>query len=301
MARFATGAIATLLLLGGACGPSQLFVGTTTGSPLDVPETWQEHWFEHDQLLQLFAKREHVAVYVDADVDQTKAGPLVPYASSLWDYTLETYGSMGPGDLYVILHQGRYLGCHMDNHFSTQHDGRDVIDCGFQSYDDLTVPIFLMGHVAANIVESTSNGRDGSPAMPLWHDSKWAELYQWDSERAIGRTQEADLHYGVWTGDGWVDDFPVAGTHWFRDWFHPLWADHGGAAVMARFFATLAARFPANGARYARAMNWGEYIHFMSGAAGTDLRPLATKAFGWPAEWDALHAQARIDFPQITY
>ena len=27
------------------------------------------------------------------------------------------------------------------------------------------------------------------------------------------------------------DDFPRPGTRWFRDWFYPLWRDHGGAQV----------------------------------------------------------------------
>ena len=48
-------------------------------------------------------------------------------------------------------------------------------------------------------------------------------------------------------------------------------------------------------------MNWGEFIHFMSGAAHKDLRPLARKAFGWPAEWNELYKKAREDFPEIKY
>ncbi len=44
-------------------------------------------------------------------------------------------------------------------------------------------------------------------------------------------------------------------------------------------------------------MNWGEYVHFMSGAAGRDLKPLATKAFGWPGEWEEKqHQKARTEF-----
>ena len=163
------------------------------------------------------------------------------------------------------------------------------------------VPIFLAGHLAANIVETTANGRSGSPALPLWHDSKWAEFYQYDVARTLGRSQEADLLFARWMGDAWIDDFPVAGTHWFRDWFFPIWRDDGGAAVMARFFASLAAHFPNDGRTYARDLNWGEFVHFMSGAAKRDLRPLATSAFHWPVEWDALYAQARVDFQQITY
>jgi hypothetical protein len=48
-------------------------------------------------------------------------------------------------------------------------------------------------------------------------------------------------------------------------------------------------------------MNWGEFIHFMSGAAHKDVRPLAKKAFGWPPEWDEQYNRARQDFPGIKY
>ena len=48
-------------------------------------------------------------------------------------------------------------------------------------------------------------------------------------------------------------------------------------------------------------MNWGEFIHFMSGAAHQDIRPLARRAFGWQREWDELYAKARQDFPGISY
>ena len=48
-------------------------------------------------------------------------------------------------------------------------------------------------------------------------------------------------------------------------------------------------------------MNWGEFVHIMSGAAGQDLKLLATKAFGWPGEWEAQYEKARKDFPAIRY
>jgi hypothetical protein len=48
-------------------------------------------------------------------------------------------------------------------------------------------------------------------------------------------------------------------------------------------------------------MNWGEYIHFMSGAAGTDLKPLATTAFGWSDVREAQYQEAKKDFPAVTY
>jgi hypothetical protein len=47
-------------------------------------------------------------------------------------------------------------------------------------------------------------------------------------------------------------------------------------------------------------MNWGEFIHFWSGAAGVNLKPLATSAFGWTSTFETQFNQARIDFP-FTY
>jgi hypothetical protein len=32
-------------------------------------------------------------------------------------------------------------------------------------------------------------------------------------------------------------------------------------------------------------MNWGEYVHFTSGAAAADMSGQAARAFGWPREW----------------
>jgi hypothetical protein len=48
-------------------------------------------------------------------------------------------------------------------------------------------------------------------------------------------------------------------------------------------------------------MNWGEYIHFSSGAAAADLRGQATRAFGWPRERADELDRARERFPGIRY
>jgi hypothetical protein len=291
--------VALMACAGAACASPTLVVGVGPDATA-VPTTWQEHWFEHDQLLSLVASDDTVAIYFDKDVDRAQAAWVAPYASQLWKYALGAYGSMGPGRLYVVFHFNRYLGCHFANHYDPSHDDRNVIDCGFSSYDEVEWRRDI-DHMSALVVEATNNGRDGSPARTLWGDSKWAEFYRYDMYRGTDQLAVAEAAYALWTADGWTDSFPVEGTHWFRDWFYPLWRDHGGAAVMSRFFSLLARDFPATGAAYARDMNWGEYVHFMSGAAGTDLEPLATSAFGWPAEWDAELRMARADFPGITY
>jgi hypothetical protein len=76
---------------------------------------------------------------------------------------------------------------------------------------------------------------------------------------------------------------------------------------MVNFFTLLAKNFPKelggndNHPRYTRHMNWGEFIHFISGAARQDLRPLARRAFGWPPEWEEQFQKARRDFPRVEY
>jgi hypothetical protein len=76
---------------------------------------------------------------------------------------------------------------------------------------------------------------------------------------------------------------------------------------MLNFFDLLAKHLPKEPEgndkhqRYARRMNWGEFIHFMSGAARKDVRPIAKKAFGWPPEWDEQYNRSRAQFDEIAY
>ncbi|MFT3926445.1 MAG: hypothetical protein QM778_28125 [Myxococcales bacterium] len=48
-------------------------------------------------------------------------------------------------------------------------------------------------------------------------------------------------------------------------------------------------------------MNLGEFVHFMSGAAGTDLKTQAMNAFTWSTEREQQLTKARADFPGVTY
>jgi hypothetical protein len=287
-----------LLPVAWACSDPVLYVGTSATA---TPPTWQEHWFEHDQLLQLVATNDSIALYYDDDVDRTQATAILPYVTKLWSYTTQTYGSMGPGRLYVIIHKDKYLGCHEADHYNPSHDYRNAIDCGITTYDDPAVFDAFIPHFAAVLVEHAADGHDGAPADVLWQQGKWAEFFRYDLYLGIGEPDQASMWYAQWTADTWTDPFPVANTHWFRDWSFPLWRDYGGAGVMSRFFALLARDFPSKGGAYERDLNWGEFVHFMSGAAGANLKPLATTAFGWPDDWEAAFEKAQSDFPSITY
>ena len=52
---------------------------------------------------------------------------------------------------------------------------------------------------------------------------------------------------------------------------------------------------------FTRSMNMGEFIHFWSGAAGTNLKQQATIAFGWTMEWEQQLKNAQEDFPNVKY
>ncbi|QEH37148.1 Plant Basic Secretory Protein [Aquisphaera giovannonii] len=272
--------------------------------PSDPRPTWKEHWFEHDQLVKLVEATDDVAVYFDDDVPRDESTRwIVPLLSKVWKYSKQTYGDLGPdGHLYAIFHQGRYSGGHSSTHFDASHDRRNVIDFGPGPWPASTsaVPMFEIGR----LVEAVAHGIHGSPASGLWQ-GKWNEIYEYDLYVGLGMEGEAKRVFDAFVAQS--DDFPRAGTHWFRDFFFPAWRDHGKSKLMASFLGLAARYFPKDyedddrTLRYGREMNWGEFVHFLSGAAGKDLRPLARKAFGWPEEWEKEFQKARREFGEVRY
>ncbi|WP_246038613.1 carbohydrate-binding protein [Chitiniphilus eburneus] len=262
------------------------------------PATWQEHWFEHQQNMALIAYNDTVAIYFDAEVNRDAGKWMLPYLTRMWQYAQKTYGTALSTDrLYSLHHESKYWGGHPSTVYDASHDYRNVSDVGGGNW--INPQYEVVTHETGHVVESIASGKHGSPAFPLWGDSKWMEFYIYDAYVALGMTQQASDVYNRWIVGS--DSFPRAGTYWFRDWFYPLWRDHGHAQVMVKYFQLLGQYFPNNGRDYTRNLNWGEYIHFMSGAAGKDLKPMATQAFGWPAEREAQFQQAKRDFPNIRY
>ena len=272
--------------------------GGIAGAP---PQTWTEHWFEHNQTLKLVDSNAWVVLYFDDDVDRSKTAWILPFMTKVWKYTVAHYGQYTDGQrdgrLFAIYHQGKYSGGHPSTYFDASHDYRNVSDVGPGPFPDGDFDI--SSHEVSHIVEGASRGVHNSPAFGIWHDSKWAEFYQFDLYTGLGMTTDANRVFDKFTNT--VDDFPQAGTHWFRDWFYPLWKDHGGVQVMVNYYQLLKDRFPKNGTAFSRDLNFGEFVHFMSGAAGTNLKAQATTAFGWPAAREAELTKAQKDFPNIGY
>jgi hypothetical protein len=80
-----------------------------------------------------------------------------------------------------------------------------------------------------------------------------------------------------------------------------VWRDHGNAKVFVNYMTLLQQYYPAGADMWMPTMNYGQYFHFMSGAAGVDLVPLARKAFQWHPDFDDEISAAKADFPDIKY
>ncbi len=290
---FAVITLAVLMLTG-------VFPGTYAKASLAAPPaTWQEHWFEHNQLVKLAYYNDDVAVYFDDDINRTKANWIYSFVTKVWQYTKQVYGPMGGDErLYVIIHN-KYPGGHPAYYYDSGHDYRNVIDVGgsdFSSQSGWNIDVLV--HEIGHIVESTTNGAKGSPAFGIWKDSKWCEIYQYDVYNGIGMAGEANRLYNNYMSV--TDNFPKSGTAWFKDWFYPIYNNYGKSQVLAKYFRLLSQYYPKNSdGYYTKSMNMGEFVHFMSGAAGTDLKSLASNAFGWTTEYDNQYQTARQNYPFI--
>lgn len=264
------------------------------------PASWKEHWQDHSQDLALAHHDDDVAIYLDGSVGAAATAWLAPRIGDVWRYTREAYGEFGlDRRLYVVLHQGDWIGGHAATRDQTSHDLRNVIDVSaidWTDADDWAGLDAATAQVGA-IVERSARDRLGAPARALWGERKFGELFQVDVYQALGWTDAAErLRLARWET---VDATPRAGTYWFRDFLYPAWRDHGGAQLMPRFFELLAAHFPSNGQTYSRDLKLHELVHFLSGAARHDLAPLARTAFGGPYAQEM--AAARALFPEVVY
>lgn len=156
-----------------------------------------------------------------------------------------------------------------------------------------------MTHEVAHIVELASKNVHNSPAFGIWRDSKWAEIFIYDVYLGLRRTADAEQWYNNCLNIR--DDYPRPNTAWFGNWFFPIYYYYGKSATLNKFFVLLSQYFPKNGQNYARDMNWGEFVHFWSGAANINLKSQATTAFGWTTEMDTQFKEAQKNFPNIKY
>ncbi|QCR21163.1 fibronectin type III domain-containing protein [Pontibacter sp. SGAir0037] len=274
-------------------------VSATTPSAT-APATWQEHWFDHNKVVSLVYENPDLNLYFDENMDNSAEWMKTTF-TDVWKYTRETYGGYSDPKLYAVMHLNSYSGGHPATVFDPSHDYRNVIDMGQSgtwSQGPTGWNLDILVHEIGHIVEGSSKGVKESPAFGLWGDSKWCEIFQYDVYKALELTTEKERWFNTCMNA--TDNFPRAGTQWFKNWFYPIYNQYGESEVLNNYYQLLSEYFPQYNGAYTRALNWGEFIHFWSGAAGVNLKQQATIAFGWPEEWEFQFRQAQVDFP-FTY
>lgn len=277
--------------------------GETPGSELcpGGPEpavSWKEHWFEHSEALTRVYYDDCIALYFDPDVPAAAKDWLVPFLDKSWSYSLSAYGKLGTERIYVVVHQGRYSGGHSATYGEASHDNHATIDMGSDSW---TQPQYdLPAHLLGFLVDTEgAHTKFGAPKAAHYGNEGFPLIYKYDLYQALGLTTVASQALSDFNGISSSQPYP--NTFWFRDWFYPVWKDHGGAQVFASYQNLLQKYYPTDADKWMPTMNYGQYFHFMSGAAGVDLVPLARKAFQWHPDFDDEVAAAKADFPNIKY
>lgn len=266
------------------------------------PTTWQEHWFEHNQLVKLKYYDDYVAIYFDDDMSESEASWLYDYVSKIAKYIRQAYGDIRSDRLYAIFHKNKYYGGHPDFYYSSMHDYRNVIDCGSSDwsepdFNNATKGIWradIVLHEAAHIVEFTVHGKKNSPAFNIWKDSKWSEFFEYGFHNEVGSKNYANVKFREFMDKS--DSFPKPNTQWFKNWFYPLYSNFGGSKVMRDFYQLIEKYYPYEN----KDMNWGEYLLFTFGACKERLDELVETAFGWSEEWRNLFNEAATRFPAVT-
>lgn len=280
----------------GAGGESPSFE-TCPGGP-EPAATWTEHWLDHKQNLTRVHYDDCIALYFDADTDPAAKDWLVPFLNKAWAYSLKSYGKLGSERVYVIVHQGKHRGGHSSTFVEASHDNHAVIDMG--ANDWLPGEYDLPAHLLSFLVDTQgAHSKLGAPMSINYDNQGFPLIYKYDLYLALGLTGEAASALSAFNAI--ANDDPYPDTYWFRDWFYPVWRDHGQAAVFANYGTLLEKYFPVGADLWMPDMNYGEYFHFMSGAAGVDLVPLAREAFEWDPAFDAELAAAKVAFPDIKY
>jgi len=280
-------------------------IDTSTPASGVPPLYWQERWLDHRQYLTRVAYNADVAIYYDNNMERSITWPLA-FMTDVWKYTKSVYGNFGTENrLYCVFHRKNYSGGRTGNIFDEADDYRSLADVAtdgsFEKPETWNIDAIV--HEVGHVVEGSSFNVHESPAYTVWGDSKWAEIFQYDVYMGIGKPAEAERLKTQYMAQ--TDNFPVAGTYWFKNWFYPIYTTYGKSAVLAKYFKLLSQNFPKKtispGVEYTRRMNLGEFIHFFSGAAGVSLKAQATTAFGWTNDMETQFNKAKTDFPAIVY
>jgi len=170
----------------------------------------------------------------------------------------------------------------------------------------------VMAHELCHIVEGVGGGYNGSMFYPIWGDSKWAEILQYDIFTALGSPRAASWHrdYTEGSNPGGGADYPDKDrkSYWYRDFLYPTYNLYGKTEMLKKFWKLQGQHyrqkngsFQGNSTNPGGRGNLGELIHFWSAACGVDVKPFAINAFGWNNQFEAWLQQAKLDYPALIY
>jgi hypothetical protein len=269
-----------------------------TEEEIDPPGAPPKTWALHHKELKRAYYDDDVAIYYDKDMDPNVTWTF-KYISDLWRYIKTAYQCTPDQRLFAVLH-GKGGGGTASYFYSSAYDYRNTIDCSSDSWEEGKWPHDLITHEMFHIVETVSFGAHSNSAgygnypNGIWGDSEFAPIFQYDLYKTFG--MEADAKgWEIFMQDSFTNH-PIPQTYWSLNWFWPIYQNYGKTELLTGFFKLVGEKFPEN-----RKLNFGEFVHFFSGAAGADLKQYATEAFGWPETFENEWINARAEFPTIQY
>jgi len=168
----------------------------------------------------------------------------------------------------------------------------------------------------SQIIEEANNDVLGSPASDIWRRDGFYPIMVYDILLNLGSEYKKDA-------DEWKSQMnqqrSESGTKkssvaWMKDWWSPLYDKNGRTKLISRFFKLTAQNWPTEELksanlkddnpgprRYIGKMNVGEFVHFMSGAAGKNLRSMAKCVLGFEKQDEDNFRKAQKDYPSIRY
>lgn len=254
--------------------------------------------------------------YKKSDVDQL----YYDFYAANWDYVFECYGEeLSDSRLHVLLipqEGGGGLASIYDyRSASAEYSNMVYIKANkswFKNRAESGYIYDVMAHEICHIIEGVGGGYNGSMFYPIWGDSKWAEILQYDIFSALGSPRAQSWHnsYGVGENAAGGASYPTEGrvSYWYRDFFYPTYEAYGKTDVLKKFWKLQKEHYRRKNGNFVSVStnpggrgNLGELIHFWSGACGVDVKKYAIKAFGWNDQYEMWLEKAKIDYPDVVY
>jgi F5/8 type C domain len=288
-------------------GPAGVSAWKTTQATTPALVTPPSTQTANNKFMTLRYVNDDVAIYVEPGRTDADAAWSYPEIARIWRYTKQHYPGIGTDRLQVLMFEPEGGGT-AHNRTDAAWGYQSTIEIGWHAENSGTYkdgPLDVAAHEIGHIVEGWNGNVVGSPEYGsgttggIWGDSAWNDFFMYDVFLGLGRTVDANRTFTYRMSQEYADAW--GGKNWFKDWFYPIWNTYGRTDVLNRYFELVRTQYPQIDQQHTRNMTFGEFVHFFSGAAGADLKPLATTAFGWTAENQQQLEQARREFPGVTY